>query len=934
MSMTAFSLVVVAGGLWPFSGGSGGADATIGSLRRKAPEAELRTTVPDGGNRAREEYQQFLALPGTPGDMRAQSMRRLADLYLAAGEEADAAADVAASEAAFRRAIDLYGQYLAEFPGRSGADGVLYSLSRAREGVGDAPAALAVLDQLVRDYPQSSVAPEAQFRRGERLFLLRDYAGAERAYAAVIAAGETGAFYEQALYKKGWTLFKLGGHEECLDPFLGVLARRLQGVSDRSDAQPLEGLGRAERELVEDTLRAMSLAVSQLDGLASIDALLDRHPGVAFADVIYGGLGDLYLAQERYGDAADAYRRFVTRTPAHPRAPYLQARAIATYGAGRFPGKVLEAKAGYVELYGLDSAYWAGTVPASRPAVVQVLKESLADLASHDHQQAQKTRAPDAYQKAAGWYRRYLSYFPDDPESAQRNFLLAELLFEGGEFAAATTEYQRTAYGYGSHPQAAEAGYAAVLAAREREKSLDGDAREEWHRAAIEDSLKFATSFPGHPQAAAVQTSVAEDLFRRGELERAVAVAGEVATRTPPAGPALERVAWTVLAHGQFDLAQYAAAERAYLHLRDIGGGDASARAQVEERIAASVYRQAEAARAGGDHAAAVAGFLRVAEVAPGASSRPNALYDAAALLVADQQWPQAVDVLRRFRSEFPDHRFNVDVTQQLAVALEAAGRGEEAAGEFEAIAATASLGADVQREALWRAAGLHRQAGQRAAEQRVLAQAVARFAQPLPEAQEARLRLAELAREAGDPAARSHWLAEIVTADGAAGAARTDRSRWLAAHASLELAAPLRDAFLEVRLAVPLAKSLKAKKQRMELALAAYGRAADYAVGEITTAATFETAELYYALGRAVLDSDKPANLGAEEQAEYQLLLEEQAFPFEEKAIGLHTLNAERAADGVFDEWVRRSFARLETLSPARFARRERSEAYVAAMD
>ncbi len=60
----------------------------------------------------------------------------------------------------------------------------------------------------------------------------------------------------------------------------------------------------------------------------------------------------------------------------------------------------------------------------------------------------------------------------------------------------------------------------------------------------------------------------------------------------------------------------------------------------------------------------------------------------------------------------------------------------------------------------------------------------------------EARLRLADLAGAAGDASGRRHWLEDIVTADAAAGAGRSDRSRYLAAHAALELAAPLRDAY------------------------------------------------------------------------------------------------------------------------------------------
>jgi Flp pilus assembly protein TadD len=52
--------------------------------------------------------------------------------------------------------------------------------------------------------------------------------------------------------------------------------------------------------------------------------------------------------------------------------------------------------------------------------------------------------------------------------------------------------------------------------------------------------------------------------------------------------------------------------------------------------------------------------------------------------------------------------------------------------------------------------------------------------------------------------------------------------------------------------------------------------------------------------------------------------LLEEQAFPFEEKAIGIHEKNASRAAGGVYDDWVRKSYAALAELKPGRYARIE----------
>jgi tetratricopeptide (TPR) repeat protein len=82
--------------------------------------------------------------------------------------------------------------------------------------------------------------------------------------------------------------------------------------------------------------------------------------------------------------------------------------------------------------------------------------------------------------------------------------------------------------------------------------------------------------------------------------------------------------------------------------------------------------------------------------------------------------------------------------------------------------------------------------------------------------------------------------------------------------------------------------------------------------------------ADLYRDLGAALLASERPPGLSAEELEQYDLLLEEQAYPFEEKAIGIHEANARRAADGIYDQWVRRSYAALAEMKPARYDRTE----------
>ena len=75
---------------------------------------------------------------------------------------------------------------------------------------------------------------------------------------------------------------------------------------------------------------------------------------------------------------------------------------------------------------------------------------------------------------------------------------------------------------------------------------------------------------------------------------------------------------------------------------------------------------------------------------------------------------------------------------------------------------------------------------------------------------------------------------------------------------------------------------------------------------------------------------SERPKDLDTDAREEYDVLLEEQAFPFEEKAIELHETNAKRTGDGVYDESVQKSFDVLAKLKPARYAKSEIVEDYV----
>lgn len=902
---------------------------TIKSLEHQKVEVRPGKVIARSYDKARDNYRAFLDLVSDDPLLRAEAMRRLGDLELESVEAQQLVENVdSLNHAGYDGAVALFHQLLESYPDYRRNDNVLYQLARAYEIDGKTDEALSTLNELVTRYPDTALIDEVQFRRGEMLFLQKNYDDAKDAYQFVMNYGESSRFYEQSLYKLGWSQFKLGMHEDSLDPFFTLLDRKVADIEIKDGDNRLEELTRAERELVEDTFRVLSISFSYMDGAESIDSFLDERGHPAYDYVIYINLGDLYLEKQRFVDAAEAYEAFVKQDPDHPKSPLLQVEVIEAYKQGGFPTLVLESKKGFVERYGMDRSFWIRNPREENAAVAAHLKDNLTDLAQYYHAQAQKDGKRSDYQEAGKWYRKYLDYFPGEADSANTNFLLAEILFESQDYDLATDEYEITAYNYPLHEKSAEAGYAAILAYRAHEETLEGNAKREWHQRYLDSGLKFADTYPEHPDSGAVLTTIAEDLFRQNQFDLAIAVGQMVVAKTPAVDPALARTAWTVIAHSHFDTENFVEAESAYYRLKPFTpADDTAAMKQINDRIASSIYKQGEQARNAGELQAAVDHFTRLGEAVPDSDIRATAEYDAAAVLITMAAWGQATSVLEDFRRQYPDSEFADDITQKLAVSYEESGRNADAAAEFERIAVADSSTVDVRREALWKASELYASSATTSSEERVLNQIVEKYPSPLSESVEARYRLLQIAEEKGDAGLRNQRLKDLVYVDATAGPERSDRTKYLAAKASLELAEPTRRSFMVMKIKQPLAESMKLKKSLMEDVLDVYGKAAEYGVAEVTTAATFRLGETYQQFAKDLTDSERPGNLDELALEQYDLILEEQVFPFEEKAIELYQANAERAVDGVYDEWVKKSFDALAKLVPARYAKMERSE-------
>jgi outer membrane protein assembly factor BamD (BamD/ComL family) len=905
---------------------------TLKDLEAHPVQVQTGGAISASDSTAMASYERFLALQHTDPKLRAQALRRLADLNLDAGELQRMESELSSVDVHGAEAIKLYRTLLSVYPGYEHNDQVLYQLARAYDTTGQQDAALATLDRIAQQFPHAQDIDEVQFRRGEILFSDRRYAEAQQAYAAVIAYGASSPFYLQSLYKSGWSLYKESLSKESLPVFARLLDMELLGSDGRE--RPLTDLRRADRELVDDSLRVMSITFSEANGAQSVRRFILSYGQRPYDALLYSTLGDLYVAKQRYQDAASTYLAFVDAYPQSDVAPDLAARAIGAYTKGGFSRLIFQAKLDYVEHYGFDCAYWRTHARADHPEVATQLAVNLRDVATYYHAIAQRTHNASDYEQAARWYRVYLDSFPRAPDAAKLDHRLADALFAAGEYSEAAAQYEHAAYDYPHDPHSESAGYAALSAYQKAESGVSGAARAALERRAIDASVRFAQTFPDHPDSAGVLTRADEAVFAAGDLPRAVQIAQMLLARQPPADAAMRRIAWTIIGQANYNQARYAQAEPAFIEARALAAADAKTSADLTERIAASLYHQGAAERQAGNGEGAVREFLRVEQVAPGSSICATALYDASAELIELKAWDRAIQVLEDFRARFPHSALSHEVAEKLAVAYTGAHQPMQAAQQFQGIAADPAQSPAIRKEALRQAAALYAQAHDLPQAMKVLEKLVAQYPAPLDEAQQARQRLADYAAAGGDLTARDHWYREIVKADADAGSGRTARSHYLAAKAQLALAAGPRDEFRSIRLTLPLARTLAAKRRAMQRAMADYRLAAAYGVAEVTTAATYEMADLYQTLAHDVLASERPRNLTGQALEEYDSLLEDQVFPFEEQAIRIHGLNAARARQGIYDRWVRKSFAALAQLDPARYGKTEQTADVVTTLD
>ncbi len=909
--------------------GDGDSQSESGTLANLEPAA--LPEIPDTGATAditheevTQSYRALLRLVQDPGK-HMEVRHRLADLEFERAETElieNAVDDMAGG-------TEAYEALLADNPNHRINDRLLYQLARSYDLRGMREQQLAALDRLVDEYPQSGFWLESQFRRGDLLFREHRYADAEAAFMAVINADSSDSRHESflvnALYMRGWSQFKQGDFEPALKSFMDVLDMIVPGQMS------VVSVEKQYLTLTEDLFRVFGLSLSYLDGIHTLQVLFEETREKSYERLIYDRYGELLLENEQYSDAISVYELYIETRPFSAWAPRYRIRVIEILEIAGFRTSIVDQKAQFVSDYGFYSRYWSQADEETLRFIDQQLENILPELANRQYALAMDSdgeKAETHYLAAADYYEEFADTFPTHPLTPEMLFLLGEARLALKQWPEAITVFDQVAYDFLYHDagtdRAAEAGYASVLAFQGYAESWPAEPEEEYRNYAESQQmhrLRFANAFAMDPRSDDVMFMAVQYLFDQQDYQEAVDLSKQLIARNPR--DELLAESGLLKARSLFELERYEAAELAYKDALELLPREDERRSGLVENLAASVYRQAEALADAGITAAAVTKFLRVGEVAPDAALRANAEYDAATLLLELGYWQDAIDLMVAFRTRYPGHEHIDTLPARLALAYRESRQWEQAGDEMKRMFVLATSDEERQ-ENLLIAAELHERSGN-------LAKAIdswRRYANTYPRPadvyMEAARTLSGLYAETGDDHRRRYWLRKQMTAVDEAPDRADDRMRYLAAEASVILAREKLETYNAIRLTLPLNESMRAKTRALEEAVAAYQKTSAYGVSMFSTEAGYQIAHIYGRLGQDLMESERPPGLSELEMAQYELLLEEQAFPFEDNAISIHEQNVSRTGSGLYDEWVKRSFKALKQLLPGRYDKPE----------
>ena len=283
--------------------------------------------------------------------------------------------------------------------------------------------------RLIREYPQSKYIPNAYLSFADFYYGKNQISEALQLYQKIVDGYRDSPVYAYALYKMGWCYLNPVGtgepeYEKSLDKFVATVKATLEGRAG-SEANAKQLRRDARRDLVKAYVHAAKPSKAW-DFFQKVGNGPKKEENMSRKMMEL--LAAAYFGEGMYIESTATYKRLQEGYEGDAMECTWQAaivvNALATDDKG-IQWKETEQLGKYWNAYKDSKKFKKTTKKKCRDEA----RDTMIQMATVWHDEAEKTRRPDTYALSENAYRAFMDFFPKDKDAYEMNYYYAELLW-------------------------------------------------------------------------------------------------------------------------------------------------------------------------------------------------------------------------------------------------------------------------------------------------------------------------------------------------------------------------------------------------------------------------------------------------------------------------------------------------------------------------
>ncbi|GEM_PF-2583667 len=580
-------------------------------------------------------------------------------------------------------AIELFQEFVKRFPDHRKLEEALYMEAYCYNEMGEGKKAADIFQELIIRRPSSKLVPEAYFRLGEYYFDNAQLEKAVEAYKKVLSFKTP--LYDKALYKLGWTYYRLENYDAAVNYFVSVINYASSHTTSIAAS------------MKDEAIKYIAISFNDWTGLEGLKKFMEKIGWPSYAVKVFVELGNIYEQITKYSEAIKTYNYIVERFPYYEGNLDLLIRVMNIQIKEDNLDESFRTRLKIVKLFNPESDWFKHQRDEKiREKAKKEVEKLLYEYATYFHSQGQKAKKKKEkmknYAKAIEGYRLFLKLFPESPKITDVTSLLADLYYEIGEYEKAGELYKKITQLIADPRKKAfkDAAFSMVLAyvkwldqyekSPEGKKSLEKIKKLEKKMAAhvttatysvtvtygdlplparkmIEANRYYLELFPTSPDTAKIIYKGGEIFMRYGDYEDALREFEKIVYKFPDSPLIVDAVKNVVhcftMMNRYGELYQWSEET-----LRLPAGQNSEVKKILRKILSGALFKKAKNLEKEKEYIRAAETYLKLAEKYPEAEFADKAIYNAGLLYDKSGNYFKAIRTFQKLAEKYPRSRY------------------------------------------------------------------------------------------------------------------------------------------------------------------------------------------------------------------------------------------------------------------------------------